>query len=100
MPTFVTLARYTAEGAKTIADSRDRYRKFDMAVREAGGRILAAYGLLGSYDLLLVTDLPDEKVAVRLLMTAVSRGTVTTETLTAVPIDEFYDLASGMSGHA
>lgn len=100
MPTFVTLARYTAEGAKTIVDSRDRYRKFEMAVREAGGRIVAAYGLLGSYDLLLVTDLPDEKVAVRLLMTAVSRGTVTTETLTAVPIDEFYDLASGMSGHA
>jgi uncharacterized protein with GYD domain len=100
MPTFVTLARYTPEGAKTIAGSRDRYRKFEMAVREAGGRVVAAFGLLGSYDLLLITELPDEKVAIKLLMTAVSGGTVTTETLTAVPMDEFYDLTAGVPGHA
>jgi uncharacterized protein with GYD domain len=94
MPTFVTLARYTADGARTIAEARDRYRKFEMAVGEAGGRIVAAYGLLGGYDMLLVTELPDEKVAAQLLLGAVSRGTVTTETLTALPIEEFYDLAS------
>jgi uncharacterized protein with GYD domain len=82
-----------------MPESRDRYRKFELAVHEAGGRIVAAYGLLGGYDLLLVTELPDEKVAIRLLMTAVSRGTVSTETMTAVPIDEFYDLAARVPGH-
>ena len=92
MPKFVTFARYTPEGARTIASSRERYEKFRLSVQQVGGRIEAAYGLLGSHDLLLITELPDERSAAQLLVTVASRGTVTTETQVAIPIDEFYDL--------
>lgn len=99
MPTFVTLARYTAEGARTIASSRERYEKFKLGVQQAGGRVTAAYGLLGSHDLLIVTELPDERAAMQLLATIASRGSVSTETLVAIPIDELYDLVEKTTRH-
>ncbi len=98
MPTFVQLVRYTSEGAKSIGDSKKRYEKFEQGVKAAGGRIVEAYGLLGDYDILAVTELPNEKAAVRVSVAAMSQGTVSIKTLTALPIKEFYNIVDEAVG--
>ncbi len=90
MPTFISLVRYTAEGAKTIADSRKRYEKYEQGVKAAGGRIIGSYGVLGEYDIVTIAELPDEKAAVKVSVAAMAQGTVSIQTLTAMPIREFY----------
>ena len=92
MPTFVTMVRFTAEGAKSIGDSRKRYEAYEKRVQDAGGRVVASYGLLGEYDVITIADLPSEKAAARIALATASLGTVTTQTLTAIPIKEFYDM--------
>ena len=98
--TFVTLVRLTTEGAKTIGEGRKRYEAYEKQVNDAGGRVVAAYGLLGEYDIVTVTELPNEKAAARIALAAASRGTVSTQTLTAIPIKEFYDMAEEAVGAA
>ncbi len=98
MQTFATLVRFTAEGTKTLGESRKRYENYQKLVQEAGGRVTASYGLLGEYDILTIAELPNEKAAARIALAIASRGTVSTQTLTAIPIKEFYDLVDEAVG--
>lgn len=98
MARFAHLVRFTSEGAKTINDSRNRYQKFEQALKENGGRIVDAYGLLGDHDLLIVTEAPDEKAVTRAVLTAVARGTVSFQTHPAIPIREFYEMVDQAVG--
>lgn len=89
---FVHLVNFTTEGAKTIGESKKRYDLFEQGVRAVGGRVVDGYGVLGSHDLVVITEMPDEKAATKVAVSAVARGTVSIHTLTAVPIKEFYEL--------
>ncbi len=100
MARFAHLIRYTSEGAKTIGESKNRYQKFEQTLKENGGRIVDAYGLLGEYDVLVVTEAPDEKAVTRAVLSAVARGTVSTQTLPAIPIREFFELVDQAVGAA
>ncbi len=92
MPIYVTLLKNTAQGAKEIKD-------FGKAVEEAagwitrdGGQVLGAYALQGHYDFLWITQYPDGSGIGKSLLSAAARGLVVTETLEALPIDQFVSL--------
>lgn len=92
MPIYVTLLKNTAQGAKEIKD-------FGAAVEEAagwiaadGGKILGAYALQGNYDFLWITEYPDHTGIGKSVLSAAARGLVVTETLEALPIDQFVAL--------
>ncbi len=98
MARFVHLIKYTAEGAKTLGESRSRYDKFEQGLKQFGGRVVDAYGVLGEYDLLVITEAPDEKAVIKAILAAMSRGTVSSQTLQAIPIKEFYNLVDEAVG--
>ncbi len=100
MARFAHLLRFTSEGAKTIGDSKNRYEKFEQALKENGGRVVDAYGLLGEYDLLVITEAPNEKVVTKVVLAAMSRGTISSQTMPAIPIKEFYELVDQAVGAA
>ena len=92
MPIYVTLLKNTAQGAKEMKD-------FGAAVEEAagwiaqdGGKVLGAYALQGHYDFVWITEYPDHKGIGKSLLSAAARGIVVTETLEALPIDQFIAL--------
>ena len=97
MPIYVTLLKNTAQGAREIKD-------FGKAVEEAagwitrdGGKVLGAYALQGNYDFLWITEYPDTKGIGKSLISAAARGLVVTETLEALPIDQFVSLLNSPS---
>ena len=92
MQTFVILMKFTSKGAETLRASSQRYDQFEQGIRELGGKIVSAYGLLGDYDVLIIAEFPDAKAAMKTVVRAASRGTATSKTLTAIPIKEFYAL--------
>jgi uncharacterized protein with GYD domain len=92
MPTRVLLLKLTAEGTKSLKESRARYQESVRGLEAAGGKVLGSWAVQGPYDFLLVVDLPDEKSGFALGAAAAMRGTATTETWSAIPINEFYDL--------
>lgn len=70
--TFVTLVRLTAESANTIDEGRSATRQTRNSFMTPGGRVAAAYGLLGEYDIVTVTELPNEKAAARIALAVAS----------------------------
>jgi uncharacterized protein with GYD domain len=89
MPIYVTLFRSTAEGTKGLKESQRYIEEGQKEIREAGGKIINAYALLGRYDFLYITEFPDQKKALKVLFKTAMKGRVAPESMVAIPLEEF-----------
>lgn len=89
MPIYVTLFRSTAEGTKGLKESQRYMEEAQKEIREAGGKIINAYALLGRYDFIYITEFPDQKSALKVLLKTAMKGRVAPENLVAIPLEEF-----------
>jgi uncharacterized protein with GYD domain len=96
MATFITLGRYTHQGIANIKQSPARVDAFRKATQQAGGSLKGFYLTLGRYDIVLVTEAPDDETVARLTLATASLGNVTTETLRAFTEDEFKKLVAAL----
>lgn len=80
MPTFITLANFTDQGARSIKDSPDRFEAFKSQAEAAGITIKSVHWTTGAYDLVLVTEGPEEAVMALNIQTA-TLGNIRTQTL-------------------
>ncbi len=92
MATYVTLFRYTAEGMKNIKESPSRFAEVKGKIEAAGGKLLCAYMLMGRYDGLVVSEGPDEKTVLKVLLSQGMQGRISTETMVAVAMDEAFKI--------
>ena len=89
MATYISLIRFTEQGARNIKKSVDRAHKFDQAAEKAGVTIEAQYWTLGPYDGVLIISADDPKKALHCLAELASYGNVSVQTLTAFKDTEF-----------
>jgi uncharacterized protein with GYD domain len=89
MPTYVTLVRYTDQGIRNIKESPARLEAAKKVAKSAGAEIKSFYLALGSYDIVLTVDAPDDETAARLVLTIGSQGNVRTDTLRVFDETEF-----------
>lgn len=92
MQTYVTLWKYTKDGLMDIKKTNKRFELAKKVVKDAGGEVLAVYGLVGKYDLMTVMEMPNEKVAAATILKICSTGRVTSQTMTALSLDEFISI--------
>jgi uncharacterized protein with GYD domain len=83
MPTYVTLMKFTDQGIKGVKGTVDRTRQNRAAIEKAGGRMSSIYWTQGEYDLVAITDWPDEETATAFLIQLGMSGNVRSETLRA-----------------
>jgi uncharacterized protein with GYD domain len=91
MPVYVTLFKSTAEGTKGLKETKRYVEEGEKDVREAGGKVLAAYALMGRYDYIYITEFPDQKSALKALFRTAQKGRVSPETFVAIPLAEFLE---------
>lgn len=96
MPTYVSLLKMTPDGAKDIKGLSGRFNDFRKNVEKAKGRLIGAYALMGNYDYLAIVDVPDDTAAVSLALKVAQRGTSTTQTMRAIPMEEFVKLVESL----
>jgi uncharacterized protein with GYD domain len=89
--TYVSLIKMTAEGAKNVKTSGESIQQAGDWIGRNGGKVVAAYALQGSYDFLWITEFPEESGAWKSLVATALQGRVSTETLTAIPIERFLE---------
>ncbi len=94
MPTYISLLKMTPEGAKDIKGLPKRYEDFRKHLEQAGGKLVGAYAVMGQYDYVAVFDVPDDATAVSLALRIAQRGTSSTQTMRAIPMDEFVQLVN------
>ena len=98
MPTYTTLVKFTAEGLKSIADLGKAYDEGTKMAQQMGIKSIGAYATLGPYDMMLIYQAPDEKVAAAMSVSLARKWGGETETWTVVPMEEFIKLAAGLKG--
>jgi uncharacterized protein with GYD domain len=89
MPKYISLLRFTEQGAKDLKKSTSRAHNFDKIAAQAGVKIEGQYWTLGTYDGLLIISADSEKKALRCLSRLASQGNVRTETMQAFSDKEF-----------
>ena len=94
MTTFVLLSKISLEGAKHIRSLGQMDQEFQKQLEQRfpDVRRLASYALLGAYDFLHIFEAPDAKIAAKVALLASAFGVSTTETMTAIPFDEFREM--------
>jgi uncharacterized protein with GYD domain len=88
MPTYVMLTNLTADGVRTLKNNPGRVAEVNNEVEQIGARVLHQYATLGQYDFVTIVDAPDEKTMAKVSVELGSRGTMTSQTLAAMPSDE------------
>jgi uncharacterized protein with GYD domain len=88
MATYVTLYNYTDQGIRSVKDTVKRAEAVKQAAAQAGVTIKEVYWLQGKYDVLVVSESPDETAAMALAVNTAKAGNVSGQTLRAFTATE------------
>ena len=94
MPTYMTLIRYTQQGIESIKDSPARLDTAKDLYRSLGAEIKSFYLTMGRYDVVVISEAPDDETTTKLAMTIGSSGAIRTETFRIFTEDEYRKLIS------
>jgi|WetSurMetagenome_2_1015567.scaffolds.fasta_scaffold179375_2 uncharacterized protein with GYD domain len=93
MPTFATLVRFSAQEITSYANPRMALEEGVKLAVERGIKPIGSYATLGPYDVMLIYEAKDEKVAANLAMDFGLKWGGRGETWTLIPVKELRKLA-------
>jgi uncharacterized protein with GYD domain len=96
MSHFITLIRYTQQGAAKIKESPARLDAAKKAAEKAGGKIHAWYLTMGKYDAVIISEFPNDEASAKFMLATGSLGNVTTQTLKAFTEDEYRKIIASL----
>ena len=97
MPTFVILAKFTADGVKNIKKSQEWFKNGQEIAKSLGAEVKSMYYTMGRYDYVAIVEAPSIEVSLKGLFMLGSGGIAKTETLVAFPMDEALKVISELS---
>ena len=95
MPTYITLGSFTDQGARNIKDSPERFDAFKSAAEAAGVAVKSVHWTTGAFDIVLVTEGPEDALMTLALKMA-ALGNVRTQTLRGFNPAEMRKLTAAM----
>jgi uncharacterized protein with GYD domain len=94
MPTYVSLIHWTEQGIKNYKDTSKRLDDFTKLTESKGGTVREALYAVGEYDIVTVTEFPDDETATAALLQVGSLGNVRTNTMRAFTASEMAGIIS------
>jgi uncharacterized protein with GYD domain len=88
MALFVMLTNLTPNGVKTLKRNPNRVGEVNKEVEQIGAKVVAQYATLGQYDFVTIVEAPDAKTMAKVSVELGSRGTMSSQTLAAMPSEE------------
>ena len=86
---YLTLLKFTDQGAQNVDKSVQRASDFCKSVSDAGGKLVLQVWTVGQYDGCVVFEVPDETVGSSLLIKLAKNGNVRTQTMRCYDNQEF-----------
>ncbi|MFZ0864776.1 MAG: GYD domain-containing protein [Candidatus Sulfotelmatobacter sp.] len=93
---YITLLRYTQQGAAKIKESPARLDAAKKAVEAAGGKIHAWYLTMGTYDAVIISEFPNDEATAKFMLSTGSMGNITTQTLKAFTEAEYRKIVASL----
>ena len=88
MPTYVMLTNLTPEGVQTLKNNPGRVQEVNKEVEQLGVTVKDQWATLGQYDFITIVEAPDDKTMAKVSVELGSRGTMSSQTLAAMPVQE------------
>jgi uncharacterized protein with GYD domain len=89
MALYIMTSNLTDEGRKTVKANPQRIKEVNKEVESMGAKVIAQYVVLGQYDFINILEAPDNETIARIALELGSRGTLQTNTLAALTLDDF-----------
>jgi uncharacterized protein with GYD domain len=89
MARYISLLRFTEQGAKNMKKSTTRAHDFDKVAAKAGVKVEGQYWTMGKYDGVLILTADSEAKVLHMLTLLAALGNVRTNTMQAFVDKEF-----------
>ena len=96
MATYISLIKFTQQGIATIKDGPARLDTGKETLRALGSELKAFYLTMGRYDIVSISEAPDDQAAAKVALAIGSVGNVTTETLRAFTEDDYRAMVAAL----
>jgi len=96
MATYISLIKYTQQGAQNIKESPTRFDAAKKAMQSMGGDLKQVFLTMGQYDLVIIAEAPNDETIGKFLLATGSLGNVSTQTMRAFTEDEFRKIVAGL----
>lgn len=88
MGTYISLINYTDKGIGTFKDTLGRAEAAKQLATKMGGNLKEVYWTLGSWDIVAISEAPDDETATAFALAISSEGNIRTTTLRGFDADE------------
>ena len=88
MPTYVMLTNLTPEGVQTLKNNPTRVQEVNKEVEQLGVTVKEQWATLGQYDFVTIIEAPDDQTMAKVSVELGSRGTMTSQTMAALPSED------------
>ena len=92
MPTYISLLKWTQQGLRDIKESPSRLDAARKSFESAGVKLKDFYMITGRYDCVVIAESPDYESLAAAILTAASKGSITSETCRAFTEDEYREI--------
>jgi uncharacterized protein with GYD domain len=96
MANYVILATFTDQGVKTAKDSPKRAEAFKQMAKTFGVTVKEIFWTQGRYDIVVITEAPDEIADTALNLSLSALGNIRTESLRAFSAEEMAKIVGKM----
>jgi uncharacterized protein with GYD domain len=96
MATYISLIKLTHQGVTSIKEGPARLDAGKETLKKFGSELKAFYLTMGQYDIVAISEAPDDAAAAKVALSIGSAGNVTTETLHAFTEDEYRQIVAAL----
>jgi uncharacterized protein with GYD domain len=94
MATYIALCNWTDQGIRSVKDSAQRAEAAEAAARKVGVTMKSTMWTLGSYDMIVQLEAPDDAAVTAFGLAVGMQGNIRTQTLRAFTRDEMKAILS------
>jgi len=98
MARFVSLLSWTEQGVRSYADTTKRADAATAAFARLGGTLTDIYWTLGPYDIVAISEFPDDETATAAALQLAAAGNIRTTTMRAFDRDEVNQIIAKAQG--
>jgi len=96
VPKYVTLYNWTDQGVKNAKETVDRYEAAKALAESRGGSLESAYWTIGPYDLVGISEFPDDESGTAVALQIAAAGNIRTVTMRAFDEGEMKAIIASM----
>ena len=96
MTIYISMMSYTDKGIQTVRQSPRWLDAAQKILEDMGGRFRDFFLTMGTYDLVLIYEAPDDAVSARFQLLLAAQGNVRTTTMKAFPEAAYREIVASL----